>query len=83
MNNEYLCHKNAIYFILGKEEKYTSQLFENKYVNDLYNSLVKNSKKSYQSIDSKKTITEINHFLDKKRTLAKEFKKATNITWML
>jgi len=83
MSKENLYHKNAIYFILNNENDYNSKIFENSYVNKVYNDLVLQTKNSYDLINLNESIDKINLSLDKKRTLAKEFKKLTNMPWVL
>lgn len=83
MKKTNLCHKNAIYYILNYKNVYKENIFENAYINKVYNDLVSETRNSYSLIKKSKCINLINESLDKKRNLSKEFKKLTNITWML
>ena len=55
MNLESICHKKAIYSILGKNSNKKISLFENKYVDNLYNNLVKETAKAYKLISENKS----------------------------
>lgn len=83
MNLESICHKKAIYAILGNNSNKKISLFENNYVDNLYNNLIKETAKAYKLISENKSLDDLNIVLDNKRELAKEFKSATNITWSL
>jgi hypothetical protein len=83
MSNKNFCHKNAVYFILGNKKRYHKNLFENSYINNIYNDLVLETKTAYDLIKKNNSISEINKSLDRKRLLTKKFKDLTSITWVL
>ena len=83
-NKEIECHNIAAKYILNNNYNIIEKnVFENKYVNNLYIKLLKESKKLYNLIEKNGDIADITRALDNKRSITKSFKSITGFDWRL